>query len=476
MSEYGLSAEGFKRKRLPDIYQNLCKRLSNKLGIPIETGSNSVFGQIFGVISYEISDLWEEAENVYNAMYPNTSKGVSLNNAAALAGITPIDAEKTSIIATCYGMDGTEVPYGAQVTSNADNTLTFSCIDINRFISSSLASTAKISVPSVTEGTQYAVTFDGSRISYTAVEGDDESDILQRIASDMDLTRVKCTIEENVLTVTMLDESETFSISVSNLVITQIGTPFTFTCDNTGDVSPIIGEVNQILTPYSGWEAVSNNVPAIVGRNAETDTEMRQRWNKSLYFRASAMTDAIASALLALDGVTAAIVYENTDDETDDDGRPPHSIEAVVSGGLPADIAQAIWKGKCGGIDTYGNQSVEIRDSQGIARTMNFNRPIGVKIWLNITVDKYIEEVFPPNAVTLIQQAVYDAGSKLEVGVDVILQRFIATIFNSVSGVGMVTITACAGEEEGTYSTDNIEIDARHIAEFDVNRIEVTVL
>ena len=180
--------------------------------------------------------------------------------------------------------------------------------------------------------------------------------------------------------------------------------------------------------------------------------------------------------MLNLEGVITAIVYENPEDTTDDDGRPPHSIEAVVSGGLPADIGLAIWNGKCGGIDTYGSQSVEIRDSQGIARTINFNRPIGVKIWLNITINKYVEEVFPANAVTLIQQAVFEAGEKLTVGVDVILQRFIATIFNSVSGVAQVTITACSGDTEGEYSDDNIEIDARHVAEFDVNRIEVTVL
>lgn len=475
MSEYGLSAKGFKRKRLPDIYQSLCKRLSKKLGIPIETGSNSVFGQIFGVISYEISDLWEETENVYNAMYPHTSKGVSLNNSAALAGITPISAEKTTLLATCIGRDGTAVPYGAQITSGSDNTLTFSCIDENAYISNQTANVAKITVPSVSIGTQYAVTIDGGRIGYTAVSGDEASNILQGIAAGLDTTKITGVISDGTLTITMLDESKTFSISVSNLTIVQTGTPVTFACDYTGDINPITGEVNQILTPYSGWEEVSNNVPANVGRNAETDTEMRQRWNKSLYTRASAMTDAIAASLLSVEGVTTAIVYENPDDDTDDDGRPPHSIEAVVSGGLPADIGLAIWKGKCGGIDTYGSQSVEIRDSQGIARTINFNRPIGVKIWLKISIDKYIEEVFPANAVTLIQQAVYEAGCKLAVGVDVILQRFIATIFNSVSGVGMVTITACSGDEEDTYTDDNIEIDARHVAEFDVNRIEVTV-
>ena len=56
-TKYGLTAEGFKRKRLPDIIKSINARLSDALGTKIQTSSNSVLGQLVGVFSYEISDL-----------------------------------------------------------------------------------------------------------------------------------------------------------------------------------------------------------------------------------------------------------------------------------------------------------------------------------------------------------------------------------------------------------------------------------
>jgi uncharacterized phage protein gp47/JayE len=125
--KYGLSATGFKRKRLPEIMQAINARISDTLGLKTQIQSNSVLGQIVGVFSYEIADLWEQAENGYNAMYPSTAQGVSLSNAAGLAGLQLIEAESTTLIATCFGSELTEIPYNAQIT---DGTYTYSCIDV----------------------------------------------------------------------------------------------------------------------------------------------------------------------------------------------------------------------------------------------------------------------------------------------------------------------------------------------------------
>ena len=121
---YGVSADGFKRKRLPEIISDVETRIADKLGRPIQTSANSMMGQLIGVLSYDIADLWEVAEQTYNAMYPNTASGVNLSNAAGLAGISQIAAEKTSIIATCYGRNGTKIPYGVNIT---DGTYSYAC-------------------------------------------------------------------------------------------------------------------------------------------------------------------------------------------------------------------------------------------------------------------------------------------------------------------------------------------------------------
>ena len=185
------------------------------------------------------------------------------------------------------------------------------------------------------------------------------------------------------------------------------------------------------------------------------------------------MTDSIASALLTLNGVTSANVYENDQDTTDDEGRPPHSIEAVVNGGESDEIGLTIWQKKSAGIDTFGSQQVTINDSQGFPHVINFNRPLVVDVYLNITVTEYPEEALPPNAQTLITEAVLNYGNSLTVGNDVILQRFMGAIYSVVSGIGYISITAST--DGVTYSTNNISIDSRHVSSFDATRIQVTI-
>lgn len=469
--EYGLTAEGFKQKRLADIIQSMNSRIADQLGVQISTESNSVFGQLIGVFSYEIADLWEQAAQVYGAMYPHTASGVSLDNASALAGITPISAEKTTVVCTCYGTDGTQIPYGAQISSASNSNIVFQCTDSNAVITSTSACDVGITIESVSAGT-YTVTIDGTPHSYTADGSETIAQVLTALGSS--ITEVVANVENDVLELTESNQQNTFAVAISNnLVFERIGSPVTFECMTTGAITPAIGDLTDIVTTYAGWDSVSNNVSANTGRLAESDTALRQRWNASLYTRSMGMTDSIASALMTLNGVTSAYVYENDTDSTDAEGRPPHSIEAVVNGGETDEIGLAIWQKKAAGIDTFGSQSVTINDSQGFPHVINFNRPLVVPIYLNITVTEYPEEALPPNAQTLITEAVLNYGNTLTVGNDVILQRFMGAIYQNVAGIGYITVTASTNGS--TYSSNNISIDVRHVATFDATRIQVTI-
>lgn len=477
MAEYGLTNEGFKQKRLADIIQSMNSRISDQLGVQIATEPNSVFGQLVGVFAYEIADLWEQASQVYGAMYPHTASGVSLDNASALAGITPIEAEHTTVICTCYGTDGTAIPYESQIASATNNNLVFSCVDTSAYIDSTMANFVGVSVPTVTTGYTYSVTLNGTGYSYTASGGDTVNIVLTDIGSQISVTGITASVVNDVLEISTDDQSKTFSVSVNaNLNVDTVGSPVKFSCTQEGAITPAIGTLTSILTTYAGWDSVNNLAPANVGRLAETDTDLRQRWNSSLYTRSVAMVDSIRSALLALDGVTTALVYENETDSTDADGRPPHSIEAVVNGGLPDDIGQAIWVKKSAGIDTYGSESVSVEDSQGFTHTINFNRPTEILISLDIVVTEYPEEALPGNASDLIAKVALDYGNSLDVGNDVILQRIMSAIYQNVQGIGNITITGATGDPPGAYSSNNISISAREVAVFDASRIVVTIL
>lgn len=471
MADYGLTSEGFKQKRLTDIIQSMNSRIADQLGVQISTEANSVFGQLIGVFSYEIADLWEQAAQVYGAMYPHTASGVSLDNASALAGITPISAEKTTVVCTCYGTNGTTVPFGSQIASSSNSNIVFQCTDSNAVISSASACDVGVTLESVTAGT-YTVTIDGTPHTYTASGTETIAQVLTALGSSV--TEVNANVENDVLELTESNQQNTFAVAISNnLVFERIGSPVTFECTQTGAITPAVGDLTDIITTYAGWDAVSNNVPANTGREAESDTALRQRWNASLYTRSVGMTDSIASALMTLNGVTSAYVYENDTDSTDADGRPPHSIEAVVNGGETDEIGLTIWQKKAAGIDTFGSQSVSINDSQGFPHTINFNRPLVVPVYLNIAVTEYPEEALPPNAQTMIVDAVINYGNTLTIGKDVILQRFMGAIYQNVAGIGYITVTASTNGS--TYSSNNISIDVRHVATFDATRIQVTI-
>jgi uncharacterized phage protein gp47/JayE len=317
------------------------------------------------------------------------------------------------------------------------------------------------------------VTIDGTPHSYTASGTETIAQVLTALGSA--ITEVTASVENDVLVLTEANQEDTFAIAITNnLTYEHIGSPVDFECLTEGAITPAIGDLRDIITTYAGWDSVSNNVSANTGREAESDTALRQRWNASLYTRSIGMTDSIASALLTLNGVTSANVYENDKDTTDAEGKPPHSIEAVVNGGEANEIGLTIWQKKSAGIDTYGSQSVDINDSQGFAHTIKFNRPIVVPIYLRITVTEYHEEALPPNAQSLISDAVLNYGNTLTVGNDVILQRFMGAIYQSVPGIGYITVEAST--DGNTYSTNNISIDARHVATFDATRVQVTIL
>jgi len=471
--EYGLSAQGFKQKRLADIIQSMNSRIADQLGVQISTESNSVFGQLIGVFSYEIADLWEQAAQVYGAMYPHTASGVSLDNSAALAGISPIAPEKTTVVCTCYGTDGTQIPYGSQIASASNSNIVFQSTDANAYIDASSACDVGVTLETVS-ATTYTITVDGNLYTYTADGTETIAQVLTDIGSQVTVSGVTATVNNDVLEITADNQENTFSVAISaDLSFAYIGSPVNFECLEVGAITPAIGDLTDIVTTFAGWDSVSNNVPANTGREAESDTALRQRWNNSLYARSVGMTDSIASALLALTGVTSVNVYENDQDTTDGDGRPPHSIEAVVNGGNSADIGLAIWQKKAAGIDTFGSQTVTINDSQGFPHTINFNRPLEVNVWLDFAVTEYTEEVLPPNASTLIAESALNYGNSLTVGNDVILQRFMGAIYQNVPGIGYITVTAST--DGVTYASTNIQIDARHVAVFDLSRIQVTI-
>lgn len=479
-TKYGVTLEGFARPRLPEIKAELENELADALGVAINTRSDSLFGQLIGVFAEREATLWETAEAIYYSMYPHTAEGVSLANAVAFTGVRPINAEKTALIETCYGLNNTVIPAGSRIKSAVDEAIAFSSVKSSK-ISLQATSYADITLLTVAPNALYTVTIDGTTYSYTANVGDTAASILASLATKMTAINGVANVVNNHLIFIRNEQRGNYAISLStNMQAVEVGTPIEFLCDSYGSINPAIGTVTQIVSQIAGWNRCKNNVAAVVGRNNETDTELRQRYGRSVYRKGAALIEAISAKLYEdVDGVTAAITFENDTDSIDDDGRPPHSIEVVVQGGDDVEIAKTIWRNKAPGIRTFGNTSVEIYDSQGVKKTIKFNRPLAKKVWIKVQLNKDNEEDFPGDTPNQVQRAIYTEGLGYKIGKDVILQRFAGTIYKNTIGIGYVTITAVVSDTSptaGAYTTNNIPVSPREIADFSLERIEVTVL
>ena len=470
--KYGLSEAGFRRKRMPEIISDMSKRISNRLGVTIQTGSNSIFGQLIGVFSYELADLWEQLENAYNAAYPNTATGVALSNAAATAGIRPLSGEYSSLEAACYGNEGTASPVGALITGKNSN-IAWSCVTAGEISFRKCYCVSYTITEAVKKGNYYEITINGSNVNYTAQDGDTPAVVLGALKTKIAAMGLAPAMDENILTIK--DGTGNMSVSSRGLETSELGSLLTFRCTTPGAIDPSPMSVTQIITSTPGWKSVRNELETAVGRDNESDTDLRQRWSRSLYARAYSMTDAIAAAIYEdVPGVKAVTCDENFEDVTDDMGRPPHCVEAVVDGGDAEKIAAVIWKRKAGGIDTYGNSSATIQDSEGVERTVKFSRPESVNVWIKITVTSKNGATISKTTLQNIRDAVLSASTVYTLGDNIVLQRFYAAIYSESNDIASATITAATGTTAGTYSANNITINARQIAVFSADRIEVS--
>jgi hypothetical protein len=161
-----------------------------------------------------------------------------------------------------------------------------------------------------------------------------------------------------------------------------------------------------------------------------------------------------------------------------ENGRPPKCFEAVVQGGLDQDVANEIWLSKPAGIESYGNVTVTVVDSQGDNQSISFSRPNDDYIWVTVDLTLDGSGSFPANGISLVQEAIFNYGESLEIGEDVYFQRVLSQIFN-VSGIAsgdMEIAVTNLPTNTPSYSTSDISISETAISAWDMGRIIVTVV
>ncbi len=233
------------------------------------------------------------------------------------------------------------------------------------------------------------------------------------------------------------------------------------------------GSLTVIETPVAGMTSFTNEEDAVVGQVVESDQDARIRRIQEIQLAGAATPDAIRADLLAIEEVTAVVVFENDTDITDSDGRPPHTMDIVVQNGDEQEIADRIWATRGGGIRTIGDIVKTVVDSQGFNQTVKFSRPTDVNIYVIVDVTKNSD--YPADGDDLIKQAILDNyEANTGIGDDVVVLGSAPSLACAIKDVpGMDSYSIKVGKSPSPTQSDNIVIEPREIADFDTSRITV---
>lgn len=186
------------------------------------------------------------------------------------------------------------------------------------------------------------------------------------------------TISDNEGNMFVLSATSSISTGTSALVFRAL---------NVGNVEVLPNTITTPVTIILGVTSVNNPGGALEqGVNEETDAELRERRKQSLSVSNQGYTDGLLAALLNIEDVTSANVYQNRGNTTDSDGIPGHSIWVVVRGGTNAEIGAVMDNKVPGGVGMKGNTSVAVRQADGSNAVYYFDRPTSELLYASIEV------------------------------------------------------------------------------------------
>ncbi len=487
MPEYGITETGLRIKRFDTILSEINAFQTEGFGVQVGANTRSFLNTLNTSVADKIAELWELGADIYHNLSPMSAEGAALDNAVQFGGNSREKARSTYYPIHCECTEGITLDEETLIESDTNPAIKFLSAE-ERTISRSSFNKAKVKVVSTQPGEAYTVALNGTLYSYTCKVQDGPEAILGGLrdlilADEAEAFTASVDSENVLLVIEAADvESENSMLLTDNLTTESVTAIISFASEEPGEVSLPNGAITKIVTAPTGFLSCTNLCGYVAGRLLETDVELRQSYVDKIFSRSSRMTDSIRSAILAnCAGVTAAQVYENRTNETDSEGRPPHSVEAVVDGGSNSDIAEQILATVSAGITTYGSVSVDVPGEDDDMIEVCFNRPTYIYCWFKVTLTISKASLVPANYAELVETAIVDAMSQVENGEDVVpQQQFLPAIYEQVPGISYIdvsiyTTTSASEGQPSSYPLRSVEITNRQRAMTSSTRIEVAL-
>ncbi len=442
---FGLSETGLLIPTVAELREIINERYRERFGVSQDVSDGSIAGRYNGIMAEQLGLLWEQLEVVNSSQNPDAATGTGLIDLAALTGTIPREASGSTVTLTLTGTPATVVDEGSRAATASTDVLFATDEDATiTLLDDWEADTVYATGDRVTNDDKaYVCTEGGTSDSSGGPDTEDEA------------------IVDNTVTWRFMGEG-TGAVDVESTAV------------ETGPQVALSGDVTVIDTPVGGWSSVINLLDADLGEDEETDAELRARREDELTAAGSTTAKAIRTALLGVEDVTAVTIFVNNTDTTDDDGVPPHAIEAMVTGGDDQDIFDTLFDNVAAGIQTYGGEEGTATDDEGVEHDVEFSRPEEIEIYLEFDVVKD-PLTFPIDGADQIEAAIIAYGDAQKTGRDAIATALMAQVY-SITGVLDVPADAFFLDvTPAPSSTANIEVTSRQKATYDTSRITINL-
>lgn len=455
------SDAGWSAPTLPECRDRVTEVMQSEIAVDVPLTPSSAYGRIRETLAVLYWLALSGAHRVYLDGYARTASGVALGQRLGLIGFARLpQAAATGTVAFFGDSALTTVPAGTSIT----NTETGRTAETDSAVNLSAGALRGVLVDDDGDGL-YRITIDGENQDFTA-----SSNTVFEIAAGLEAAAASNTKGAFVRTyaaagvgangpwwlIVAMPSALTVSVTspASGLTLKVAGqAPCTETSVVEGllpismDAVPAVSGVDIAVQLGSFEPSTGIEIPGIpggtAGRLTETDAAYRVRYLGAVGADA-ANAPRMTLALAQVPDVTYVQVYENETDTTDGDGRPGHSVEAVVLGGAAANIRPVIAANLAAGIQAYGDGSVSTVAIDG--KSITFTRPTEVFLWVDIVAtsgEGYDATGDPQQAMAdAILEYLTDPGSTgyLRPGLDVYLSRIASAAVASVAGIDTIVV------------------------------------
>ncbi|HDL7751805.1 TPA: baseplate J/gp47 family protein [Yersinia enterocolitica] len=262
-----------------------------------------------------------------------------------------------------------------------------------------------------------------------------------------------------------------------------------FQNQTTGPIPCGVGELNQIYASVSGWDAITNDAPGVVGIDVESRVAFETRRRQSVARNGSNTDASLLAVLLETEGVLDAYVWSNREAVTVNKGTTnypvvSHSIYIGVYGGEDANVANAILSRKNPGANLNGDTHYTIEDKDNYSAPypsydMRWEKVTPTRIYFRIEIE--INENLPSDITSQVKTMVesvfnggYEGIPKARIGARINAGVYYAPVI-SISP-DYVSISSITISKDGSIFTQSVTPGIDQIPTIQQSDIEVTLV